>query len=131
VVVPMALMLLGAAVMLSITIAGGVRLSTITNGIVAFAFYGVAFVAGWTEQILGMFHSSTARYVGTVVSLVSPADAMWRRAAYEMQPIAAQVLQAGPFGVVSVPSAAMIVWAVLFVIAVLALAVWQFRSRPV
>src|SRR6185503_218744 len=41
VVVPMGLMLLGAATMLSITIAGGVRLSTITNGIVAFGFYGV------------------------------------------------------------------------------------------
>ena len=130
VLVPMALMLLGAAVMLSITIAGGVRLSTITNGIVAFGFYGVAFIAGWMEQILSMFQNSTARYVGTVVSLVSPADAMWRRAAHEMQPLATQIMQAGPFGVVSVPSAAMIGWAVAFVVAVLAFAVWQFRRRP-
>lgn len=130
VLAPMALMLLGAAVMLSITIAGGVRLSTITNGIVAFGFYGVAFIAGWMEQILAMFQNSTARYVGTVVSLLSPADAMWRRAAYEMQPLAAQVLQAGPFGVVSVPSAGMIGWAVVFVFAALGFAVWQLRRRP-
>jgi Cu-processing system permease protein len=128
--VPMGLMLLGAAVMLSITIAGGVRLSTITNGIVAFGFYGVAFIAGWMEQILGLFQNSASRYVGTVVSLLSPADAMWRRAAYEMQPLAAQVLQAGPFGVVSVPSAAMVAWAVAFVIIVLGFAAWQFRRRP-
>ena len=87
VLAPMGLMLLGAAVMLSITIAGGVRLSTITNGIVAFGFYGIAFIAGWMEQILSMFGNSTARYVGTVVSLLSPSDAMWRRAAYEMQPL--------------------------------------------
>jgi len=127
---PMALMLLGAAVMLSITIAGGVRLSTITNGIVAFGFYGVAFIAGWMEQILSLFGNSTARHVGTIVSLLSPADAMWRRAAYELQPVTAVILQAGPFGVVSVPSAAMIAWAAAFVVGVLAFAAWQFRGRP-
>ncbi|MNC86780.1 hypothetical protein D3C83_24580 [compost metagenome] len=130
VLAPMGLMLLGAAVMLSITIAGGVRLSTITNGIVAFGFYGIAFIAGWMEQILSLFQNNTARYVGTVVSLLSPADAMWRRAAYEMQPLATVVLQNGPFGVVSVPSAAMVVWALLFAVAVLAFAAWLFRRRP-
>jgi ABC-type transport system involved in multi-copper enzyme maturation permease subunit len=130
VLVPMGLMLLGAATMLSITIAGGVRLSTITNGIVAFGFYGVAFIAGWIEQILSMFGNSTARHVGTVVSLLSPSDSMWRRAAFELQPLATVVLQNGPFGVVSVPSAAMIVWAVLFSLGVLWLAVWLFRRRP-
>ena len=130
VLAPMGLMLLGAAVMLSITIAGGVRLSTITNGIVAFGFYGMAFIAGWMEQILSMFGNSAARHVGTVVSLLSPADAMWRRAAYELQPLATVVLQNGPFGVVSVPSAAMIVWAVLFCVVVVGFAAWQFRRRP-
>jgi len=130
VLAPMGLMLLGAAAMLSITIAGGVRLSTITNGIVAFGFYGIAFIAGWMEQILSLFENSTAKYVGTIVSLVSPSDAMWRRAAYEMQPLATAALRNGPFGVVSVPSAAMIVWTVLFVLLVLAFAAWQFRRRP-
>jgi ABC-type transport system involved in multi-copper enzyme maturation permease subunit len=127
---PMGLMLLGAATMLSITIAGGVRLSTITNGIVAFGFYGVAFIAGWMEQILSMFQNTTAVYVGTIVSLVSPSDAMWRRAAYELQPLTTVMFQNGPFGVVSVPSAAMIAWAIAFVVAVLAFAAWQFRRRP-
>jgi ABC-type transport system involved in multi-copper enzyme maturation permease subunit len=129
--VPMGLMLLGAAAMLSITIASGVRFSTITNGIVAFGFYGVAFIAGWMEQILSLVGSTTSRYVGTIVSLLSPADAMWRRAAYELQPLAARSFQQlGPFGVTSVPSGAMVVWAVMFVVGVLALAVWQFRARP-
>jgi ABC-type transport system involved in multi-copper enzyme maturation permease subunit len=130
VLAPMGLMLLGAATMLSITIAGGVRLSTITNGIVAFGFYGVAFIAGWIEQILSMFGNATARHVGTVVSLVSPSDSMWRRAAYELQPLATAVLRNGPFGVVSVPSAVMIGWAAAFCVVVLWFAVWQFRRRP-
>lgn len=130
VILPMGLMLLGAAAMLSITVAGGVRLSTITNGIVAFGFYGVAFIAGWMEQILSMFNNTTARYVGTVVSLFSPADTMWRRAAFEMQPLATAVLQNGPFGVVSVPSSTMIVWTLAYVLGVLWFAAWQFRHRP-
>jgi ABC-type transport system involved in multi-copper enzyme maturation permease subunit len=130
VLAPMALMLLGAAAMLSITIAGGVRLSTITNGIVAFGFFGVAFIAGWMEQIMSLFGNSTARNVGTIVSLLSPSDSMWRRAAYELQPLSTAVLQNGPFGVFSVPSAAMVVWAVAFVVIVLAFGAWQFRHRP-
>jgi Cu-processing system permease protein len=129
VLAPLGLMLLGAAVMLSITIAGGVRFTTITNGIVAFGFYGIAFIAGWMEQILSLFQNDTARYVGTFVSLLSPADAMWRRAAFEMQPLATVVLQNGPFGVASVPSAAMIVWTMAFIVIVLAFAVWLFRRR--
>ena len=48
----------------------------------------------------------------------------------ELQPLATVVLQNGPFGVVSVPSAVMIVWAALFCLAVLWFAVWQFRRRP-
>jgi tellurite resistance protein TehA-like permease len=55
---------------------------------------------------------------------------MWRRAAYEMQPLATAALQNGPFGVVSVPSAAMIAWAMAFVVIVLAFGAWQFRRRP-
>jgi hypothetical protein len=62
--------------------------------------------------------------------LLSPADAMWRRAAYEMQPVTAVIFQHGPFGVASVPSGAMVAWAVAFVVAVLAFATWQFRQRP-
>ena len=132
VLVPAAYMLLGATVMLTITIAGGVRFSTITNGIVAFGLYGIAFIAGWMEQILSLsfFNSPTARYVGTLVSLLNPADSMWRRAAYELQPITAVIFEAGPFGVASVPSAAMIVWAIAFVVGMLAFAAWLFRRRP-
>jgi Cu-processing system permease protein len=124
------LMLLGAAVMLTVTTAGGVRLSTITNGIVAFAFYGVAFIGGWVEQIGVFVGNQAARYIGTAVSLVSPSDALWRRAAYELQPPIMRDLQLTPFGSASVPSAAMIVWAVGFVVAVLIVAVAWFRRRP-
>jgi Cu-processing system permease protein len=126
----MPLMLLGATVLMTISLAGGVRLTTITNGMIAFAFYGIAFVGGWIEQIGAMTRNEAARHIGTAISLVSPSDAMWRRAAHELQPPVMQDLQLmAHFGSSSVPSAAMIVWTIGFVAATLMLAIYQFQRR--
>jgi ABC-type transport system involved in multi-copper enzyme maturation permease subunit len=124
------LMLLGSTVMLTVSTAGGVRLTTITNGIVSFAFYGIAFIGGWIEQIGSFVSNPATRYIGTAISLISPADAMWRRAAYELQPAIMRDLNITPFNVGSVPSTAMIAWTVGFIVVVLALAIYSFRHRP-
>src|SRR4051812_28108505 len=79
-------MQLEVSVLLSITIAGGVRFSTVTNGIVAFAFYVVAFIGGWIEQIGVILGNAASRYIGTAISLVSPTDALWRMAMRALQP---------------------------------------------
>lgn len=123
-------LLLGVTFMLAVTMAGGVRLTTITNGIVAFGVYGVAFIGGWVEQIGAFTRSDAARYIGTAISLVSPSDAMWRRAAYELQPPFMRGLQLTPFTSVSAPSAAMEAWAAGLVLVVLGWAVYAFRRRP-
>jgi len=124
------LMLLAATVMLTVSIAGGVRMTTITNGIVSFAFYGIAFIGGWVEQIGTFASSAAAHYIGTAISLVSPADAMWRAATFELLPSIMRGLPITPFALGSVPSTAMIVWAIGFVVAVLALGVYLFGRRP-
>jgi ABC-type transport system involved in multi-copper enzyme maturation permease subunit len=124
------LMLLGATVMLTISIAGSARLKTVTNGIVAFAFYGIAFIGGWVEQIGAFTRNDAARYVGTALSLVNPGDALWRRAAYELQPPVMRGLQLTPFGAGRVPSDAMIWWAVGIVAVALLFAVRVFKRRP-
>jgi ABC-type transport system involved in multi-copper enzyme maturation permease subunit len=127
--VALPLLLLGSALMLSISLAGGARLSTVSNAIVAFAFYGIAFIGGWIEQIGTMTAAHSARNIGTVISLLSPVDSLWRRAAVEMSP-GLTGLQFSPFGASNVPSNAMILWAVGFTVAALALAVAAFRRRP-
>jgi ABC-2 type transport system permease protein len=124
------LMLLGAALMVTIAIAGGTRLSTVTNGIVAFAFYGIAFIGGWVEQIGTFAAADSARYIGTAISLVSPVDTLWRRAAFEMQPPLTRALPLGPFTLGNVPSEAMIVWAAGFLVVLLLVALCLFRRRP-
>ena len=125
----LALILLEATVLLSIVIAGGASLSTVANGITAFAFYAVAFVGGWIEQIGVVLGSTDARYIGTMVSLVSPADALWRLAMYVLEPPVMAQAMVTPFTPRSVPTAAMVWWAVVFVVAALSFAVHRFESR--
>jgi len=124
-------MLLGATTLLTISLAGGVRFTTITNGIVAFGFYGLAFIGGWVEQIGAITQNDVARRIGTAISLVSPSDAMWRRAAFELQPPQLRdVPFMSPFSALSLPSGAMVVWTLAYVVAFLALAIWLFHRRP-
>jgi ABC-2 type transport system permease protein len=119
------LMVLEVVLLVTVSIAGGTRLSTVTNGIAAVGFYGVAFVAGWVEQIGGMTGVRSAQTVGTIASLISPPDSLWRRAAWELQPPLARGLGATPFTPASVPSALAVWWAAAFTLVVL---VWAMRS---
>lgn len=129
------LMLLAATVMLSVAMAAGTRLSTIATGIVAFGIYGITFLGGWIEQIgtsmpLGAAAHLAARDIGTIASLLSPTDVMWRLAAWMMMPPIARSLPNGPFGTSSPPTAAMVVWAVGYVVVMLGIALRQFQRRP-
>jgi len=124
------LMFLGATTLLTLCIAGGTRFKTVTNGIVVFGFYAMAFIGGWVEEIGFILGNESARYIGTAISLISPADSMWRLAAHEMKPPLLQQLPMGPFSTAAVPSGAMVVWAIGFVLAALAVALRQFLKRP-
>lgn len=123
------LMQLEATVLLSITMAGGVRFSTITNGIVAFSFYVLAFIGGLIEQIGMMVGNVAARYIGTAISLMSPVDAIWRKAMAILQPPFMAQTQITPFSGGAEPSAAMLWWAVLVVVVAMTLAIRGFRKR--
>ena len=67
--------------------------------------------------------------LGIVVSLIIPSEALWRRAAYLMQPPFLRQLGFGPFATATAPSAAMVVYSVLYMGVALFLAVRVFRKR--
>ncbi len=123
------LMLLEGTVLLTVSIAGGARFSTVTNGILAFGLYGLAFIGSWVEQIGALAGRDAARYVGTVASLLMPSEALWQRAAYEMQPAIMRQMAATPFSPASVPSDAMILWAAAYAAVALAIGVRAFAKR--
>jgi len=128
-----ALILLEGLAVLTLSILGGTRLSTLTNGVVVFMLYGLAFIAGWIEQIGAFLHSEAAVNIGIIVSLLMPSEALWKRAAYLMQPpfLRELGLSSTPFGAASAPSGAMVVYAILYTSAALGLAMHWFTRRDV
>lgn len=123
------LMQLEVSVLLSITLAGGVRFSTVTNGIVAFGFYALAFIGGWIEQIGVFVGNAASRYIGTAISLVSPTDALWRLAMHVLQPPVMSQIQISPVTNGAVPSMAMVWWSVAYMLVALAFAARELRRR--
>jgi ABC-type transport system involved in multi-copper enzyme maturation permease subunit len=123
------LMLLEIVLLMTVSIAGGTRLSTVTNGVMALGFYGIAFIGGWIEQIGGFAGSQAARTVGVVASLISPADALWRLASYQVQPELLRNFGAALFATSSIPTMLMVWWAAGFTVATLIFAVRSFSTR--
>ncbi|MBN1580120.1 MAG: ABC transporter permease [Anaerolineae bacterium] len=115
--------------MLNVSLLGGTRLSTLANGVLVFAVFGVAFVGGWIEQIGSFLDSAAAVNVGIVSSLLMPSEALWKRAAFEMRSLLVDAVGFSPFTSSSVPSPLMIGYAVLYAFVALGLAVWSFERR--
>jgi ABC-type transport system involved in multi-copper enzyme maturation permease subunit len=122
---------LESLLIMSVSLACSSTFSTLATGGTIFGLYGVAFIGGWVEQIGSLLQNQTAIHIGILSSLIMPSEALFRRAAYEMSsPFARAVGMAfGPSFVVSVPSAAMIVYAIAYLAVALAVAVRQFNSR--
>ena len=123
------LMALEAVVFVSLSIAGGARMATVTNGILVFGLYGIAFIGGWVEQVGALAGNLAAQNVGTVASLLMPTEALWQRAAYYMQPTIMRDLHMTPFSPASLPSVGMVWWAVGYAALALFLGVQGFRKR--
>jgi len=125
----MALMLLEVLLLLTISIAGGTRLSTVTNGVMALGFYGIAFVGGFVEQVGSLGGVQSAKAVGILASLLSPTDVLWRLAAYRLQPEVVRNVGSQIFSGGAVPSSLMVWWALGFGVLTLAWAVRSFERR--
>jgi ABC-type transport system involved in multi-copper enzyme maturation permease subunit len=123
------LMALDAVVLVSISIAGGARLATVTSGILVFGLYGLAFIGGWVEQVGTLTGNVAAQNVGTVASLLMPTEALWQRAAYFMQPSIMRDFNMSPFSSGALPSTAMVWWAVLYGAFALFSGIQAFRKR--
>ncbi len=123
------LMWFNVVLMLGVSLLGGSRLSTLANGVLVFGLYGVAFIGGWIEQFGFFLQNQTAVNIGIVCSLIIPSEALWRRAAFEMQSPLVAALGFSPFTSGSVPSPLMIFYAILYALAALGLAIWAFSNR--
>jgi Cu-processing system permease protein len=123
------LVFLECVLALTVTFMFGTWFSTITNGVIVLGLHGLAFLGGWLEQMSGFAEGSHLVAVGIVSSLVMPSEAVWRRAAFEMESPLAGSLQFSPFADISVPSLTMIGYAGAYLLGALAIAIYHFQKR--
>ncbi len=124
------LMYLEGLIGLSVSIAGGTRLSTLANGAVALMLFGSGVIGGWVEQIGAVMRNETAVDIGIVTSLIMPTEILWRKATAVIEPELATGLQFGnPFSIGSQPSDLMILYAVFYVVGLVLLSIWLFAGR--
>jgi ABC-type transport system involved in multi-copper enzyme maturation permease subunit len=125
----MVLMAFNVLLLLCVSFLGGASLSTLANGVLVFGLYGVAFIGGWIEQFGAMMGNQIAINIGVVCSLILPSEALWKRAAYQMQSPLVAALGVSPFSSSSVPSPLMVAYAVLYAVLALGFAIRHFCQR--
>lgn len=123
------LMWLNVVLLLCVSLLGGASLSTLANGVLVFGLYGVAFIGGWIEQFGSFLDNQVAINIGVISSLIIPSEAIWKRAAYEMQSPMVSAMGFSPFTATSAPSMIMIAYSLLYTLVILALAVRAFNRR--
>jgi ABC-type transport system involved in multi-copper enzyme maturation permease subunit len=127
----LSLIYLESLLVMTISLAGSSAMPALATGGMVFGLYGLAFLGGWIEQIGTLIRNPTAVQIGIVTSLMIPTEALWRRAAYEMQTPLASSLGMSPFGAFSVPSLLMVLYAILYLGIVFAIAVSTFNRRDI
>jgi len=123
------LIYLETLLIMTITLMCSASFPALATGGIVFGMYGLAFIGGWIEQIGAIFQNPTAVKVGIFTSLLIPSEALWRRAAYEMQTPLAGVLGMSPFAATSVPSLLMVIYAILYLVVALILSIRIFQRR--
>lgn len=123
------LLWLESMLLLSVTFLFGTMFSTLTNGALALGLHGLAFLGGWIEQAGALTKTRKAVDLGIVASLIMPSEALWRRAAFEMQAPLSTALNITPFSGASVPSPLMVAYAALYAAAFLFLAMRKLEKR--
>ena len=127
----LSLIYLESLLVMTISLAGSSAMPALATGGMVFGMYGLAFLGGWIEQIGSLANNPAAVQIGIVTSLVVPTEALWRRAAYEMQTPLASTLGMSPFGAFSVPSLFMVAYAILYLVVIFAIAVSTFNHRDI
>ena len=132
-VVPPLLILLAAWVVQSLAMLGTTRLPTIANGILVFALFAVAMIGGIVEQLGSLLENAAMVNIGIVSSLVIPSGAIFDMAAARLVSGIASPMpsgaSAGPFAIGNPPSVLMAIYAAVYCVSALALAIRSFSAR--
>jgi Cu-processing system permease protein len=132
------LMVLQVLILLAVSLLGSTVLPTLANGVVMLVLFGLAWLGGIIAFAATIPPGNEfMANLGTAVSLLLPADAVWRGASYHVLPpsflVAGSLTNEENIGIPfasTVPLApAMLAWALAYPVACLTLAAAAFRRR--
>lgn len=125
----LALIYFNSLIILSLTLALSSSLTTLATGGAVFGAYGLAFIGGWVERIGTVLKNQTAVDLGVFSSLLLPTEAIWNKASGQMTSPLLNMIGMTPFTSASEPSTLMILYAGLYLLAAVGIAVWRFSKR--
>jgi Cu-processing system permease protein len=127
------LMVLGALVLLTVSLFGSTIFSTLANGVIAFSLFGLAWLGGLIEFIGNIVQNDAMLNLGILMSLFVPSDAIWKAASfYAQSPL---FLAIGgtrgqfPFIGSVPPTVPLVIWVLAYPALFLALAIRAFSRR--
>lgn len=113
---------------LGVTFMLGTWFSTLTTGVLALGFQGLAFMGGWLEQVSGFSQSAHRDAGGGVEPRSAQRVAVAPRRVRDAD-AARGLLSFSPFANVSIPSDTAVVYAAVYLAAVLGLTACHFARR--
>ena len=135
-ILPVAYLAGQSLVLLSLTVLLSTRLPPIAGGAIAVVAYGLAWMAGVLGKIGLALDAPSLVGVSDASRFLLPTDAFWQGVVYGLEPSfvinAAEgefVARTSPFFAASGPSPAILAWALVWIVLVLALAVAELRRR--
>jgi ABC-type transport system involved in multi-copper enzyme maturation permease subunit len=135
-ILPVAYLAGQSLVLLSLTVLLSTRLPPIAGGAIAVVAYGLAWMAGVRGKIGLALDSPSLVNVSDASRFLLPTDAFWQGVVYGLEPSfvinaveGEFVARTSPFFAATGPPPAILAWALIWVVLVLALAVTQLRRR--
>jgi ABC-type transport system involved in multi-copper enzyme maturation permease subunit len=124
---------LAVAIVAALSLLVSTVLSVTAQGIVVFMVYGAGLTAGLLAQIGHAIHSGTLHSIGRVASWALPFEGLYAAGLHALisdtSGLTGIVLQLGPFGGSEAAGPGLIAWAILYMLALLALAAALFARR--
>lgn len=129
-----ALVLLGVVLLTSLTVLGSTLFTTLSNGIGVFVLYGLGFTGGILSTIGQLAATPTLVSLGNLANVLMPTNSLWLGASYYLQPDFVLEINrlsrgANPFVGSDPANAGLVIWAGVYAVLVLLLAVLSFRRR--
>ena len=126
-----------AVVLLTFSLLLSTRFAGMVGGVSGLILWGLAWMGGIVGGVGLVFDNATLTHVGTASKLILPTDGLWRGAVWSLEPAsliaaaraAGAAAAANPFFAADPPAALYVLWSVVWITFVLALAVWSFTRK--